>query len=34
MSLRLSLTRRRFFLDVTMIRELCDRAEACLAQDR
>ncbi len=25
---------RRFFLDINMIRELCERAEACLAQDR
>jgi hypothetical protein len=26
--------RRRFFLDINMIRELCDRAEQCLAQDK
>ena len=26
--------RRRFVFDITMIRELCERAEACLAQDR
>ena len=25
---------RRFFLDINMIWDLCDRAEQCLAQDR